>query len=268
MMPERSAEFRPDTKLLALYVEWIKQFDVRHAKAWAHRYRNDPEAAMCEATYWGVLQDCGVKVEPGEDLTGNLPSPDFRCQKNGDRFYVEVTCMHIDRVARHTSLVHGQSNGGAQTYGNLTSAIFEEVKQKTRQCAKLDAPALVAVGTFHFPASSICFQKHHIEMLLTGNSLMSWSIDSQTGEPVGDPFPSTKLQSAAFIKPDNVSGIKESRLPVSGVLVGGFGCRPPNVLGLLHPDPVRPFKRQILDQIEFCRLLRNDAKQTLFTEWV
>lgn len=261
-------EFKPNTKVLRLYVTWIKRHGDHHAKAWAHRYRSDPEAAMCEAMFWGVLQDCGVTVEPAEAPCGSRRFPDFRCHKDGEHFYVEVTCLGIDSVAKHTSLVHTPSEGGAQCYSNLNSAIFNKVRQKTTQCASLDAPALVAVGTFYFQASSICVQKHHIESLLTGDSMISWLIDTHTGSMVGDPFLSTTLQSAAFLKLQGTSDVAEARQPVSGLLVGGFGCSPPHVLGLLHPYATRPFHRQLLDPIEFCRLLRDDTKKTLSTEWV
>ncbi|MBN1912151.1 MAG: hypothetical protein JW818_20695 [Pirellulales bacterium] len=260
-MTPPSCDFKPDPKVLRLFVKWIEQFEGGHDRRWAHRYKNDPEAAMCEAMFWGVLKDCGVTVEP-------VDPPDFKCQKNGDVFYVEVTCLRIDSVTRHTTLADTPTKGGPQHYGNLNSAIFNEVKQKTPQCAGLDGPALVAVGTFHFHASAICIQKHHIENLLTGDSMISWLVDPKTGGMVGEPYLSTQLKSAAFLKPMGSSDVAEARQPVSGVLVGGFGCKPPNVLGLLHPYANRPFHRQMLDQIDFCQLLRDDTKHTLATKWI
>ena len=103
---------------------------------------------------------------------------------------------------------------------------------------------------------------------MTGDTMPSRVIDTRTGGPVGESFLSTKLKSAAFLKPDVASGIEEAQLPVSGVLIGGFGCNPPNVYGLLHPNARRPFKRKLLDRIEFCQLIRDDANQTLAVEWV
>ena len=105
-------------------------------------------------------------------------------------------------------------------------------------------------------------------MLLTGDTLISHHIDTRTGGPVGEPFLSTDLKSAAFLKPSTVSGLDEARLPVSGVLIGGFGCKPPNIYGLLHPNAIRPFNRQLLDRIEFCKLIRDDLSGTLSVEWV
>ena len=105
-------------------------------------------------------------------------------------------------------------------------------------------------------------------MMLTGDTLISFLMDPRTGSAVGGNFLSTKLQSAAFLKPENVSGIEEARLPVSGILIGGFGCKPPKVYGLLHPNPIRPFNRRLLGPIEFCQLVRDNENMTLSCKWV
>ena len=258
--------FQPDTKLIDLYIEWIEQFPVDHARQWAHLYKHELQAAMCEASFWAVLQDCGVAVEPNRDLKHGQPSPDFLCRKNGEKFYVEVTCIHIERVTKVTALSDKPS--GAGSYGPLNAAIFDEVRQKTPQCANLDAPALVAVGTFHCQASCLCIQKHHVGMMLTGDELITQRIDTRTGQPVGETFLSTEFDSAAFLKPSTKSWLEEVRLPVSGILVGGFGCEPPNIYGLLHPNPLRPFNRNLLDRIEFCLLHRDEAHGQLSVKWL
>lgn len=265
-----TSDFNPDTKVLRLYVKWLEQYKDHHAKAWAQRYNNDPQAAMCEAMFWGVLHDCGVNVEPGEAPSSNPRRfPDFRCYKDDECFYVEVTCLRIDSVIKHTNLEEDlPPRGVAQLYSNLNSAIFNEVRQKTPQCANLNAPTLVAIGTFHFYASSVCVEKRHIEGLLTGDSMISWQIDTQEGSMIGEPFLSTQLEHAAFLKLNGTSEIAKARQPVSGILVGGFGCSPPNVLGLMHPFAIRPFHRQLLEKIEFCRLLKDDTKHTLSAEWI
>ncbi|MCK4849716.1 MAG: hypothetical protein KAT11_00115 [Phycisphaerae bacterium] len=255
-----------DTKLIDRHIKWLKHFDDNHARQWKHLLKDDREAAMCEATYWDVLQDCGVEVKPNRDLEHGHPSPDFLCLKNGEKFYIEVTCMHIERVTKVTSL--SDRTTGAGFYGLLNAAIFDEVRQKTPQCANLDAPALVAVGTFHYQASCLCIEKLKVEMILTGDQQISRCYDLQVGQTVGDTFLSTELKSAAFLKPSATSWLEEARLPVSAILVGGFGCKPPNIYGLLHPNPLRPFNRDLLGRIEFCRVRTDDASGRLATEWL
>ncbi|MBN1942118.1 MAG: hypothetical protein JW849_02380 [Phycisphaerae bacterium] len=261
------SRFKPNPGVLDPFIKWIERFDIRHAKAWGLQYNNDPEAAMCEATFWGVLQDCNVDVEPCDSLTGEESSPDFKCHKNGETFYVEVTCLQIESVTNKTSLSH-EAKDGAQFYTNLNSAIFEKIRRKTPQCSDLDAPALVAIGTFHFEASCLCVRKDNVEELLTGEQMISGRIDSQTGGAVGKPYISTRLKDAAFYKPQKSSGFKDARLPVSGVLIGGFGCEPPRVYGCLHPNAIREFNRQLLDRIEFCQLKVDDTDNGFITEWI
>lgn len=256
----------PNYRAIDLFIKWIGRFDIRHARAWAKRYQADPEAATCEAMYWGVLTDCGVSVEPNADLDNRQKAPDFACHKDGNKFYVEVTCIRIDTATDKTSLKHIPT-GGAQNYGPLNRVIYDEVKNKTTQCANLDAPCLLAVGTFHFQASALCFQKPHVESLLTGETSIACDINLQTGHAVGDPYESTNLKSAAFVKPSNLLGVEPARQPISALLLAGFGVSPPGVLGVIHPNPVREFDHRILDRIPFCGLFMDLRNATLTTNW-
>lgn len=257
--------FQPDTKLVRQFVNWIERFDIRHARSWARRFHADPEAAMCEATYWGLLTDCGVGVKPNEALTGETGGPDFACCKDGRRFFVEVTCIKIDTATEKTSLAHPTSSK-FQSYSNLNDSIFWECQNKTPQCGKVNDPCLVGVGTFHCPASVSCVAKDRLEDLLTGERRLAWNEDVSRGEAVGDPYEITHLRSAAFLKPGE-GEVAPARSSISGVLVGGFGRHPPNVYGLLHPNPAYVFDRALLDRIEFCRLTGNYESGKLSVEW-
>lgn len=262
-----ATQFQPDTGVLREFIRWIEQFDKRHARAWALRYKADAEAATCEAMFWGVLADCGVTVEPNADLTGRKRAPDFVCYKNEQKFYVEATCIHIDTATKHTGLEHMPKKDGANCYSPLNDAIYKEVVSKTPQCADLDAPCLLAVGTFHFHASVSCVDKVFVEWLLTGKGSLGFQFDPRRGEVVGEPYQATHLESATSLRPSKLEGIEPVRQPVSAMLVGGFGCKPPIVLGLVHPYPVREFDPQLLDRIAFCRLKIDVRSATLTTEW-
>ena len=259
--------FKPDSTLVRRHTEWLKPFDKRHTKLWNRLLEDDPQAAMCEAEFVRVLQDNGVIVEPNADLDNSRPAPDFRCSKNGERFYVEVTCMHIDRVTEETCLPHLPVPGVAAYYRRLTASLFEEVRQKTPQCARLDAPALVAIGTFHLQASHRCVNRELLKDLLTGDTRITQQINIRDEISIGDPYLSTKLESAAFFRPADGPDLDHARCPVSGILVAGFGGYQ-NILGLLHPNPVRPFNRELLPRIEFGRVTIDDAGRKLSVQWV
>lgn len=256
----------PDHRVIDLFIKWIERFDIRHARAWAHRYNADPEAATCEAMYWAVLTDCGVAVEPNADLAGAKPAPDFVCRKDGHKFYVEVTCIRIDAVTEHTSLEHIPTNG-ARNYRPLNDAIYYKVVSKTPQCANLDAPCLLAVGTFHYCASVSCVRKSFVEWLLTGETSLSWHFDPRRGCAGGEPSQSTELKSAAFVRPNRLIGVEPARQPISALLIAGFGSNQPGIFGAVHPYPVREFDLQLLDRIAFCRLRIDVRNATLSTEW-
>lgn len=265
-MPTAATQFQPDTGVLREFIRWIEQFDKRHARAWALRYKADAEAATCEAMFWGVLTDCGVTVEPNADLTGGKRAPDFVCHKHGQKFYVEVTCIHIDTATEHTALEHMPKTGGG-FYSPLNDAIFKEVVSKTPQCANLDAPCVLAIGTFHHCASASCVCKIFTEWLLTGVSQIGFHFDPRLGQVVGEPFELTHLKSATFVRPSNLVGVEPARQPVSALLIAGFGCKPPPILGALHPNPAREFAPQLLDRIAFCWLKTDVLAATMTTEW-
>jgi hypothetical protein len=185
-MNAHTIEFRPNHRVLDAYIKWIEQKDRCHARAWGHRFNADPEAAMCEASYWAVLTDCGVTVEPNADLTGSRRAPDFVCWSGNQKFFVEVTCIHIETATEHTRLPHVPPKGNSGgPWRNLNDKIFGKVHAKTTQCADLDAPCVLALGTFHFMASKLCIEIDSMESLLTGQGEFAWDVDPSTGDAVG-----------------------------------------------------------------------------------
>lgn len=261
--------FTPDSDLVHEHKRWLSAFDEQHNRNWEKLLKADPEAGMCEAAVRHLLENNGSNVAPNADVSGSRPSPDFRCTNYGKVFYVEVTHVSIKKATDVTTLPpQPVSTHDAQSYGNLNRTFFDALTSKTPQCTDLDAPAIVAVGTFHFQASCICFHRGHLEMLLTGDELITQKIDMTTGEPVGDLFLSTKLRSATFLRPDPSAGMSPARNPVSGMLLCGFGCVTPVVRGILHPRPVNVFDPILLPGVEFCRLKPDADSRSLSTEWI
>lgn len=263
--------FQPNHKVLNAFIKWIEspRFDPQHAEKWARLYTDNPEAAMCEATFWAVLHDSGVDVEPNADLTGSKQCPDYRCMKDGAKFYVEVTCIQIDTATRESGLQSiPDGKTGAQFYHHLNDAIFNKCVNKTPQCAGLEAPCLLAIGTFHFQGSVLGVKKTFMEWLLTGEASIGWKFDARLGKCVGKPYQVTSFRSATFTRLTRLEGIEQVRQPISAVLVGGFGCDPVNLFGLLHPNPVREFDPGLLNRIPFCRQRIKMLEATVSAEWI
>ena len=223
--------------LKAEHSEWLVLFNDQYLRNWENLLSSDNEAAMTEAYVRRILQQHGVTVEPNEDLTGNTRQPDFKCQKEGYKFYVEVTCINIEKVVKETGLPHHLPDHKARHYSLLNDAFWDACKRKASQCGNCDASVIIAVGTFHYRASCTCLAKPHVEMLLTGETSIACNLDTKKGSVVGAPYQITGLRSAVFL---NNSGF--ARDSISALLVCGLGAEPPTILGIRHPNPKHSFK--------------------------
>jgi len=252
--------------------EWLTGFDKVHLNAWDNLFtRNNSEAALCEAATRQLLQELDVNVEP-YPLGGSDRIPDFRCQKDGKLFYVDATCVLKDTATKRSQLddiPHGQK---ASWYSLLTEAHFEKAVKKVSQFENLNAPCMIAIGTFHSQAGALCFDKKSAEEVLTGKSGIGLRISRRTGGAVGEPYNSTSLEAAPFLKVRkiicNEPPIQPVRQTVSAVLLCPFRTHPVKCLGILHPKPYYEFDRSLLPDIEFCQLKGGWERGIFTTEWI
>jgi hypothetical protein len=245
--------------------QWLSQFDPWHLADWKRLFKYDPEAALCEAAVRERLQGHGVTVEPYNKPDPKSPGPDFRCGINGHTFYVEVTCVLIDSATKKTGIPEGGQKGPFKVFG-MTQAIFQKCGPKTKQCQNVDAPVLVVVGTFHSYAASVSFQPLLIGSVLTGKTSLSWSVDTETGQQ-GGTEQSTELESAAFLRFNGeTDDIEPIRSPISGVLLCGLTLRA-EFIGVLHPQPCRPFDPSWLPRIDFASVEIDQANNGLGVSW-
>jgi hypothetical protein len=257
-------DFRPNPRVLNEFVRWIEQpqFNPLHAKAWAKRYKNDPEGAMCEASVWAVLHDCGVTVEPNPNTT-----PDFLCWNGGVKFYVEVTCIQVETATRKTNLRPIPEIQKATSYQSLNEAIRGESINKTGKCANLDAPCVLAIGTFHPNASALAVNEKFMEWLHT-DPCIGMDFDPRAGQIVGEPYQVARLRKSVFRQLFEVGGVHHVRRPISALIVGGFGYEPPRLFGLLNPAPAREFDPRLLARIPFCVERADILKGQISVEWI
>jgi len=234
-----------DDQLGREYADWLSDGYPAYEDKWRKLSEADREAALFEAAVWKTLRDHDVHVEPW-DLQTDRPLPDFRCNKG--QFYVEATCIKIETATRVTGVSHKQPSGGH--YAPLNPAIYRAAQKKAPQCAKLDAPALVAVGTFHWPVSAICLRPSLLAALVTGMPKIAWPID-KGGKPHGE-YQFTDFENAPFLRPFQEA--VSARECISGMLICGFGCSPPRIAGIRHCYAVRPFDPHLLKAIPFCEL--------------
>ena len=244
---------------------WLSAFDPQYLRNWEKLLNADEEAAFAEARVRQLLHGCGIAVEPNEDLTGANPRPDFRCFAGEYKFYVEVTCVSIATATDATGLPNGPH--GVMPFRPLTDAVFAECRGKASQCANLDAPALVAIGTFHTNAAMASFKKPVINWVLTGEAKIAWDIDIHAGRQVGETYQVTELHSAAFLRPDKTQEVGYARSSISGLLLCGLARTDRPVIGVLHPNPARPFNPAILPQVEFGQVTIDRPSRQLHVAW-
>jgi len=246
---------------------WLSAFPPQYLSNWEKMLRTDDEAALCEASIRRRLELSGVSVEPNESLTGNCGGPDFRCNCKQGHFYVEVTCISIATAEKRSEIKQELSGSRPFNLWGMVEAVFAECKNKTPQCANLDGPALVAVGTFHAMAAMIGLKKVLVEGLLTGKTMLAWDVDIQTGQQVEDAYEFTEMRAAAFLRGDPTQEYRFARNSISGVLICGLGSLAGRCLGILHPNPARPFDSALLPGIDFGSVGVDEASGQIRVRW-
>lgn len=252
-------------ELEAEHRKWLSGFDQQYLKNWEKLANADEEAAFAEARTRQLLQGHGVVVEPNEDLDTSETRPDFRCGVGGYKFYVEVTCIPIVVATEKTGIPNAPH--GCLPCRSLNDAIFAKCQGKATQCKNLDAPALVAIGTFHNFAAMLSFKKLMLNWALTGEAKIAWTIDVRTGEQIEETHEITELHSATFLRPDETEEVGYARCSISGLLFSGLTLKKRPLIGVLHPNPIRPFDPAILPQIEFGQVAIDRASGQLRVAW-
>jgi hypothetical protein len=248
---------------------WLHPFGKQRLDKWEELLKANPESAICEAATRRLLSKHGVKTEPYEDLSSG--GPDFLCFKDGKTFYVENTCISINAATKESGLYPTDSPDIDDTaYQDMTEKFRSEISNKVPQCSKVKAPCIVVIATLHSKASVCCIDELAVEELLTGTTYITGTINTKTGEKVGDTYESARLENSAFIRPQKNSPnwIEHARNPVSAVLLCGFSSNSTNVLGCLHPNPNYIFDRILLPQIKFCRLAKGYQTGQFTVEWI
>lgn len=235
--------------LAAEHQAWLAPFDGQYLRNWEKLAKSDREDALIEAAIRRVLQSHGVVVEPNEDLTGTVQKPDFRCAVGDRMFCVEATCISTEKATEITGLADGANGAGRPT--SLVEKIERICQKKAKQCSNQDVPVLVAIGTFHAVASMFSFSPPYPDMLLTGMTTQTVTIDRETLKAVGGVKLDSELESAAFLRWKDAQGIEFARSSISGLLLVGAAIKPAFVVGLLHPNPARRFDLACLPRINF-----------------
>jgi hypothetical protein len=256
-----------NSKVISEHQAWLKSFDKQRLKKWMNLLKANPESAICEAKAKKLLSDQDIEIKPYENLSSG--GPDFVCCKRGITFYVEITCVTKEKVAKKSGTNDQPARGSY--YELMTDVFLSELCNKVPQCSNLGAPCVVAICTLHRRGGAMCFGKAAMEDLLTGTPHISMKFDPNKGRGVGKVYESTDLQDSAFIRLDKTltGQIEFARNPISAVLLCSFGYLQMELVGALHPNPKYNFDRTLLPNIEFGELTE-EWKETgeLKVKWI
>jgi len=64
----------------------------------------------------------------------------------------------------------------------------------------------------------------------------------------------TEFECATFLSGIGAGILTPKRRSISGIIVCNLGVSGQQMLGVLHPDPVRPFSAELLPGVDFCTL--------------
>ena len=252
-------------QLEAEHRKWLSDFNGQYLRNWERIVNQNEEAALAEARFRQLLESWNIRVEPNEDLHENSSRPDFCCHADDNKFYVEVTCITREVATAKTGRPVVPVSGRMYVVNPSTDAVWAKCQgRKASQCSNLDAPAILAIGTFHDSVATE-WDKTAANWVLTGEQKITLGINRQTGE-VGDTYQSTELHSAAFLRPDENEEIGFARNSISGLLLCGFSLTHLPI-GVLHPNPARPFDPRLLPQIEFGRVAIDKTSRKLRVDW-
>jgi len=202
---------------------------------------------VAEAVAWDFIANRVDEIAAGDVSTGG---PDFRCRSAAAEFFVEVTNIARSVVTEHTGLSEFPS--GFFRHGDLTALIKREVCSKAGRARQLEVPYVVMVTTLHRGAAD-CVSRAHVEHVLHSTTALSGDFDVELGEVVGPLHQVTRMEMSSFTRRYSTDPMRRN---VSAVLVAGFGTYPDvHVLGVLHPDPVRPLDTSGLPDVPFCQFL-------------
>lgn len=265
---DMATSLRPNPFFDALAEEhrrWLSAFDPQYLKNWERLLNADEEAALAESGVRRWLTSQSVAAEPNEELTGAEQRPDFKCSSGGGTFYVEVTHIATEKATELTGLSEEANMVVNPT--PLNRAVQAICTKKTAQCSNQDAPVLVAVGTFHGAAAVFSFSPPWPDMILTGMTTTKVIINKRTMSAV-DVRQTSELQTAAFLRFEQSNEICFARSSISGLLLCGLSLEPAWVIGVLHPNPVRPFDSTLLPDVAFGRVkIADDQTGDLRVHW-
>ena len=105
-----------------------------------------------------------------------------------------------------------------------------------------------------------------LDMLLTGEQMISWNFNANTGEQ-GKTYLTTNLYPAIFLKPDEENQPSAARESISGVMLCAFGMPGIESVIVLNPNARRPFDTMVFPELEYGAVVVDRKQGSLSVNW-
>lgn len=236
-----------------------------HCKQFLKRESSDPKAAQAEAAVFSWLR--AEKLQPYLFEDTGTGGPDFCCTYcDSDRFLVEATSLDSEMVSERSGLPAKITGRGGGAYALITDKLKAKAQSKASQLAGHGLPTVLAITSDHAFAS-ILLDGLAAEYLMTSAPQINVPLNG------GQRYMSTDLRHSVFQRATGLldtSGapiIKPSLRSIGAVLLIAVDHRQMRVVGLLHPDPAKPFNPRWLP-IPFVKFAGAFSHTNVATEWI
>jgi len=218
----------------------LTKYPERH-KTFSDLERSKLESARAEAVSFFVLRSQGFDVTIYEDpSTGG---PDFSCKAPYDTFIAEVTCLEVDAVTKRSGVEEGASSGWSEP---LTDALRTKASTKASQLSGVSMPRLLVLTTEH-ESGEVLMGINAARSLLTSNpkiQIQPWPSEPNT-------WSVTELDNSVFFRFSKNGSIEACRQSISAILLIHILPNECRAVGVLHPQPIFNFPRQLLPTVPF-----------------
>lgn len=229
--------------LINKYKLVLKTKDTQLLRRFCDRALYNPESCRAEALIYWFLSNCAVNVVINEHPREG--GPDFRCGSEGREFFLEVTSLSADAVARESGIPN-VARAGVEILSPISRTLFEKAISKVPQLARIGKPSILAITTEHLLGSAF-MDETATRNLLTGREYFCVPI----GEPKRPMWVETALEDSVFYSREYDSPADHCRRDISAILlvhITSSGLRP---IGALNPAASFPFSAQALSSVLF-----------------
>lgn len=229
--------------VIEAYIDYLSHNYPKQLSAFDGRFRSDHEAAVTEAVVFRFLREISRNPHVFED--SSTGGPDFECTIGGRPCLVEATCLRVTSVEK-ASGISDNFRQGAQAFAPLTTRVFRKVLEKgaRRQLDGFTVPRILCIASSHTHAP-LLFSRHAATNLLTGDPLITFSID----DPASESYLTTPLKNSLFFRIGNDGQLESCRRSISAVLLVAVGVLSCGVVGILNPDAENPITASMLPKL-------------------